>query len=78
MPIKDQEVITALEKVTKLLEEQKLKRQEFEFALLLEPDCDFKLLAVTIATAVREKGRSVYSLEGGRGTDGKIMLIVKC
>ena len=78
MPVKDQEVITALETVANLLDKQNLKRQEFKFALLLEPDCDFKLLAITIATAVRDNGRSVYSLKGGRGTDGKIVLIVKC
>jgi hypothetical protein len=78
MPVKDQELITALETVVNLLGEQNLQRQEFQFALLLEPDCDFKLLAVTIATAVRDKGRTVYSLKGDRGTDGKIVLIVKC
>ena len=79
MPEQEQEVITLLEAVHKELQANHgLKCFRREFALQIEVDCDIALLSKTIAQAVKETGKTVYSLEAGCGGDGKIVLIVKC
>jgi hypothetical protein len=75
----DQDVVSVLERLQRELDSiHRLQRAVNEYALLLEKGADLKLVAGTIAEAVTKAGRTVYSLSGGRGTDGKIMIIVKC
>jgi len=75
-------LVTTLEKLQTILDKQAPDgvvryHEKYEFHLVLQKEADLNLVAVGILSALKERNMHVYSVAGGRTSDGNIVVVVK-
>jgi hypothetical protein len=74
----DRELTARLDTLTKLLDKHpEVQNLNQEFAMHLEPKGDIRVVADRLVEELKKRNCTVYSLNAGRASTGKIAVIVK-